>query len=145
MLLDGRETLEVDSQCADLLYVRHTLRVDILNLKLFFKVNNSSATCSYSCEEVSGSGKLGTPGKGLECSPVWFALAGLPAAPPHAARQEAASEPGHVAYCSLFEGASWEALQCLVLQVDTCPLVQTIIHSSVSVTHPSLLSSGFLF
>lgn len=62
------------------------------------------------------------------------------------ARQEAASEPGRVAYCPLFEGASREALQCLVLQVDTCPLVQTVIHSdAVSVTRPSLLRLSFLF
>lgn len=89
---------------------------------------------------------MGDSGKGLECSPVWFPKSGFPL-PPMPAGQEATSEPGRVAYCSLFEGASWEALPCLVLQVDTCsPLVQTIIHSSgVSVIHPGLLRLSFLF
>lgn len=65
--------------------------------------------------------------------------------PPLPASQGAASEQGPASAClavDLFEGASWEVLQCPALQMGTCsPLVQALIHShAIAVTHLSFLS-----
>ena len=69
------------------------------------------------------------------------------APPPNASWSGSSIRAWPCGLCPVFKGASWEALQCLVLQVDTCsPLVQTVIHSdAISVTHPSLLRLSFLF